>query len=58
MSNKNKKACTTLSSIEHFLTLVFTVRCTSIFTFASLADISTEIMSSTTGLNICNNCKN
>ena len=44
----------TLNYIEHFLTLAFAVTgCISIFAFASLVDIPTGIMSSTTGLNIC-----
>ena len=54
MSNKNKKAGTTLSYIEHFFTLAFTViRCVSISAFASLVNIPTEIMSSATRLDIC-----
>ena len=54
MSNKNKKVSTTLNYIEHFVTLAFAVNvCISISAFASLADISKGIMSSTLGLNIC-----
>ena len=52
LSNKNKKVCTTVKYIEHFLTLAFAVTvCISAFT--SLVNISEGIMSSTTGLNIC-----
>ena len=53
LSNKNKKVFTTLSYIEHFLTLVFDV-IISIFisSFASLINISKGIMSSTIGLTI------
>ena len=50
LGNKNKKVCTTLNYIEHFLTLVFVVTvCISISAFASLVDIFKEIMSSTIG---------
>ena len=53
MSNKNRKVCTTLNYIEHFLTLVFEVtECISISAFASLVYIFTGITSSTVGLNI------
>ena len=53
-SNKNKKVCTTVNYIEHFLTLVFTVTVRiSISTFASQVNISKGIMTSTIGLNIC-----
>ena len=53
LSNKNKKVFTTLSYIEHFLTLVFDV-IISIFisSFASLINISKGIMSSRIGLTI------
>ena len=52
MSNKNKKLYRILNYTEHFLTLVFAITgCVS--AFASLVDISTGIMSSTIGLNIC-----
>ena len=54
LSNKNKKVCTALNYIEHFLTLVFAITvCVSISTFAFLIAISKAIMSSTIGLNIC-----
>ena len=52
MSNKNKKLYRILNYTEHFLTLGFAITgCVS--AFASLVDISTGIMSSTIGLNIC-----
>ena len=54
MINQNKKVCTALDYIEHFLTLVFSSTvwiCISAFT--SLVDISKGIMNSTKGLNIC-----
>ena len=52
--NKNKKDCSTLNYIEHFLTLVSAVTgCSSISAFAYLVNISTGITSSTIGLNIC-----
>ena len=39
LSNKDKKICTTLNYIEHFLTLFFAVTiCISISAFASLID--------------------
>ena len=54
MSNKNKKVCMTLSYIEHFFALAFTVNgCISIFALACLVDIPNKIMSSAIGLNIC-----
>ena len=54
MSNKNKRAGGTLSYIEGFFALAFTViRCVSISAFASLVNIPTEIMSSATRLDIC-----
>ena len=54
LSNKNKKICTTLNYIEHFLTLVLAITvCIYIFAFASLVNFSKGIMSSTIGLNIC-----
>ena len=54
LSNKNKRVCTTLNYIEHFLKLVFAVTvCVSISAFVSLVDISKGIMSSIIGLNIC-----
>ena len=57
MRNKNKKVCTTLNCIEHFVTLLFAVtRCISISAFASLVDMMIRIMSSAIGLN--SSCKN
>ena len=54
LSIKNKKVCTTLNYIEHFLILVFAVTIyISASAFASLINISKEIMSVTIGLNIC-----
>ena len=54
LSNKNKKVCTTLNYVEHFLTLIFAVTvCISISAFPSLIDISKGIMSYKIGLNIC-----
>ena len=54
MSNKNKKVCTTLNYVEHFLTLIFAVTvCIFISAFPSLIDISKGIMSYKIGLNIC-----
>ena len=54
LSNKNKKVCTTLNYVEHFLTLIFAVPvCISISAFPSLIDISKGIMSYKIGLNIC-----
>ena len=48
MSNKNKKVCTTLHYIEHFLTLIFAISlCISLPAFASLVDTSKGIMNST-----------
>ena len=53
LSNKNKTVCTTLNYIEHFLTLFFVVTiCSFISDFASLTDISKEIMGSTIGSNV------
>ena len=53
LSNQNKKVCTTLNYIEHFLTLVYAVTvCISISTFATLTDFSKGITSFTIGLNI------
>ena len=49
LSNKNKKVCTTLNYIEHFVTLVFAVTvCISISAFA----FSKRNMTSSIGLNI------
>ena len=54
LSNKNKKVCTTLNYIEHFLTLAFAVTvCISISAFASLVYISMRTMSYTIGVSIC-----
>ena len=54
ISNKNKKVCTTLNYMEHFLSLAFAVTgCISIYAFASLVNIPLGIMSSTIVLNIC-----
>ena len=54
MSKKNKKVCTTVNYIEHFLNSVFAVTvCIFISAFASLVDSSKGIKSSTIGLNIC-----
>ena len=54
MSRKKKFFCTTLNYIEHFLTLVLAVSvCIYISAFASLVDISTGVMNSTIGLDIC-----
>ena len=54
MSNKNRKTCTTVTSTENFLTLVFTVtRCIFISFFSSLVDVSLGVFSSKTGVNIC-----
>ena len=52
MSNENRKVCTTLNYIVHFLTLVFAVTlCIPISPFTSLVDSSKGIMVSTIGLN-------
>ena len=54
LSNKNEKLFTTLNYTEHFLSLVFAATvCISISDFASLIDISKEIMSSAIGVSIC-----
>ena len=53
MSNKHKKACTTLNYIESFLILASAVTgCISISAFASLLGIPTGIMTSAMGLKI------
>ena len=53
MSRKNKKVCTTLNYIEHFLILAFVVTgFISISAFASLLGIPTGITSSAIGLKI------
>ena len=52
-NNMNKKVCTTLTYIEHFLTLTLAVAvCIPFSAFASLVDISKGVMSSAIGLNI------
>ena len=57
MNSKNKKVCTTLNYLKDFLTSVFflftVTGCISISAFASLLNVSTGIMISTIGLNIC-----
>ena len=54
LSNTERKVCTTLNYIDHFLVLVFAVTvCISISPFASLVGISKWIMSPTIGWNIC-----
>ena len=54
LSINKKKVSKTLDYTEHFLTLDFAVTvCISTSAFASLTDISKEIMSPTLGLNIC-----
>ena len=54
LSNTERKFCTTLNYIDHFLVLVFAVTvCISISPFASLVGISKWIMSPTIGWNIC-----
>ena len=51
MSKKDKKVCTTLNYIEHFLILVSTItECILISAFASLIGVPIGIMSSATGL--------
>ena len=54
VSKKNKKFCTTLNYIEHFLILASAVPgCISISAFASLVSIPVGITSSAIGLKIC-----
>ena len=54
MSKNNKKVCTTLNYIEHFLILTFAItECLSISAFASLVGIPIGITSSATGLKFC-----
>ena len=57
MNSKNKKVCTTLNYLKDFLNLVFflftVTGCISISAFASLLNVSTGIMISTIGSNIC-----
>ena len=54
ISKKNKKVCTTLNWIEHFLILVSTITgCVSISSFAALIDILIRITSSAIAWKIC-----
>ena len=54
MSKKNKKVCTTLNYIEHFLIFASAITgCISISAFASLVGIPIGITSSAIGLKIC-----
>ena len=54
MSEKYKKACTTLNYIEHFLILASqNTGCISISVFTSFLGISIVIRSSGIGLKIC-----
>ena len=54
MCKKNKKFCTSLNYIKHFLILGSTITgCVSISAFPSLAGISVGITSSAAGLKIC-----
>ena len=54
MSKKNKKVCTTLNYIEHFLILASTITgCISISVLASLIGIPIGITSSAIGVKIC-----
>ena len=54
MSKKRRKVCTTLSYIEHFLTLGSTITgCISISAFASLVGIPIGIRSCAIGSKIC-----
>ena len=54
MSKKHKKTCRNLNYFRHFLIFVSAVSgFASIYTFASLVDISREISSSAVGLEIC-----
>ena len=53
-SKKQKKVCTTLNYIEHFLILASTITGRVLISgFAPLIDISIGITSSAIGLNIC-----
>ena len=59
MSKKNKKFCTTLNYIEHFLILASAVTgCISISAFASLVSIPVGITNSAIGLKIFDNYRN
>ena len=54
MSEKHKKACTSLNYIKHFLILASAItRCISIPTFPSLVGIPVTITSSAVELKIC-----
>ena len=54
MRKKHKKVCTTISYIEHFLFLAFTITgCVSISVFASLIGIPIRIPSSAIAVRIC-----
>ena len=54
MSKKQKKVCTTLNYIEHFLILASTItECISSSAFSSLAGIPVRITSSAIGLKVC-----
>ena len=54
MSNKDRKVCTTLNYIEHFLIVASAVTgCISISVFASLLGIPIGIRSSAVGLKLC-----
>ena len=54
MCKNNKKFCTSLNYIKHFLILGSTITgCVSISAFPSLAGISIGITSSAAGLKIC-----
>ena len=54
INKKQKKVCTTLSYIEHFLIIASTViRCASISSLAFLVGIPIGIKSSTIGLKTC-----
>ena len=54
MSEKHKKACTTMYHSEHFIFLASTITgCVFISSFVSLVDIPIGITSFPTGLKIC-----
>ena len=54
MSRKQRKVCTTLNYIEHYLILASTItECISISVFASLIGIPKGITSSAIALKIC-----
>ena len=54
MSEKHKKACTTMYYTEHFIFLASTITaCVFISSFVSLADIPIRITSFATGLKTC-----